>query len=323
MIEGDSSLLFPSGGSSAWLNPPRTNPAGLRMPPQERPKSADVSLWSFDRDDHFKPATTTAASATSSAAAAAAVASAAGSRASWGVPSTMQFGDLAMPGRSDTDYNKGWDPQQSQQQHQQQQRQQTRRQHPANRNSTSIPGTVPETDEHDPILLSMYDSAQRARSPVPSASASAPFTRRPPGMEKHFGHFLAPTDALHDDHDYLSDHSEASNVSGSGRRRSSKLGGGLGSATNGARGTSAAGKEKKTSDTIDMDLLEDVPAWFRTLRLHKYNTIFEPMKWQDIIKLSDDDLQAKGVAALGARRKMLKVFENIRAHCDANVRALH
>jgi hypothetical protein len=35
--------------------------------------------------------------------------------------------------------------------------------------------------------------------------------------------------------------------------------------------------------------------------------------------MSDTDLLAKGVAALGARRKMLKVFENVRAHCDANV----
>jgi hypothetical protein len=38
--------------------------------------------------------------------------------------------------------------------------------------------------------------------------------------------------------------------------------------------------------------------------------------------MSDDDLLKKGVAALGARRKMLKVFENIRAHCDANVSIL-
>lgn len=37
--------------------------------------------------------------------------------------------------------------------------------------------------------------------------------------------------------------------------------------------------------------------------------------------MSDEDLLAKGVAALGARRKMLKVFENVRAHCDANVSA--
>jgi hypothetical protein len=43
------------------------------------------------------------------------------------------------------------------------------------------------------------------------------------------------------------------------------------------------------------------------------------MKWQDIVKLSDEDLTAKGVAALGARRKMLKVFENVRQHCEENV----
>lgn len=55
------------------------------------------------------------------------------------------------------------------------------------------------------------------------------------------------------------------------------------------------------------------------MRLHKYNSVFEAMKWQDIVKLSDEDLVAKGVAALGARRKMLKVFENVRIHCDANV----
>jgi hypothetical protein len=65
--------------------------------------------------------------------------------------------------------------------------------------------------------------------------------------------------------------------------------------------------------------LLDIPAWFRSLRLHKYNSIFEPMKWQDIIKLTDEELTEKGVAALGARRKMLKVFENIRQHCEENV----
>lgn len=43
------------------------------------------------------------------------------------------------------------------------------------------------------------------------------------------------------------------------------------------------------------------------------------MKWQDIIKLTDEELEAKGVAALGARRKMLKVFEQVKSHCEANV----
>lgn len=43
------------------------------------------------------------------------------------------------------------------------------------------------------------------------------------------------------------------------------------------------------------------------------------MRWQDIIQLDDAALQEKGVAALGARRKMLKVFENVREHCRLNV----
>ncbi|GAN09753.1 hypothetical protein MAM1_0289c09285 [Mucor ambiguus] len=71
-------------------------------------------------------------------------------------------------------------------------------------------------------------------------------------------------------------------------------------------------------DHVDMDLIRDVPAWFRSMRLHKYNSIFEPMRWQDIIRLDDAALQEKGVAALGARRKMLKVFENVREHCRLN-----
>ncbi|KAI7861586.1 hypothetical protein BDF14DRAFT_1867260 [Spinellus fusiger] len=75
-------------------------------------------------------------------------------------------------------------------------------------------------------------------------------------------------------------------------------------------------KDKK--DVVDMELLEDVPAWFRSLRLHKYNAIFEPLSWQEIVKMDDKALQAKGVAALGARRKMLKVFEGIREHCALN-----
>lgn len=36
------------------------------------------------------------------------------------------------------------------------------------------------------------------------------------------------------------------------------------------------------------------------------------MQWRDIVNLSDGDLINKGVAALGARRKMLKVFEQVR-----------
>ncbi|CAO3679649.1 unnamed protein product [Rhizopus stolonifer] len=86
------------------------------------------------------------------------------------------------------------------------------------------------------------------------------------------------------------------------------------------RRRSTSGKEsaKKPADVVDMELLADVPAWLRSLRLHKYNPIFCEMPWQDMVKMSDSELLNKGVAALGARRKMLKVFENVKAHCEAN-----
>ncbi|CEG75691.1 Putative Protein VTS1 [Rhizopus microsporus] len=110
------------------------------------------------------------------------------------------------------------------------------------------------------------------------------------------------------------DYSMKNNASDDSRRRSS-------SATT---TTTTAGKEsnsnnnKKPSEVVDMELLKDVPAWLRSLRLHKYNPIFGDMRWQDMVKMSDQELLNKGVAALGARRKMLKVFENVKAHCEAN-----
>ncbi|KAG0337493.1 hypothetical protein BG004_007623 [Podila humilis] len=77
-------------------------------------------------------------------------------------------------------------------------------------------------------------------------------------------------------------------------------------------GRGSMGKDKKQYEAVDFDLLQDTPAWLRSLRLHKYNGIFEGMNWREIVNLSDGDLINKGVAALGARRKMLKVFEQVR-----------
>ena len=62
---------------------------------------------------------------------------------------------------------------------------------------------------------------------------------------------------------------------------------------------------------IEHDAMIDIPAWLRSLRLHKYTTTFENMKWRAMVKLNDQQLDQLGVAALGARRKMLKMFQNI------------
>lgn len=70
--------------------------------------------------------------------------------------------------------------------------------------------------------------------------------------------------------------------------------------------------DKKDEEEVDPKLLEDVPAWLRSLRLHKYTPNFEGMSWRDMVILDEAQLEAKGVAALGARRKMLKTFEIVR-----------
>lgn len=85
--------------------------------------------------------------------------------------------------------------------------------------------------------------------------------------------------------------------------------------TGSSGGNSAGGGgagSKKDEDDFDPALLNDISAWLRSLRLHKYTPNFERMKWQDIVVLDDGGLEAKGVAALGARRKMLKTFEVVR-----------
>ncbi|KAI1327835.1 protein VTS1 [Xylariaceae sp. FL0255] len=90
---------------------------------------------------------------------------------------------------------------------------------------------------------------------------------------------------------YLSDHSDMN------RGRSPR----------GRRGTS-----KPPEDPTDPTLLQDIPAWLRSLRLHKYTDVLKDMKWTDLIELDDEALEKKGVNALGARRKMLKVFDQVK-----------
>ncbi|KAL4869181.1 hypothetical protein BDV12DRAFT_87536 [Aspergillus spectabilis] len=90
---------------------------------------------------------------------------------------------------------------------------------------------------------------------------------------------------------YLSDHSEVA------RGRSPR----------GRRGSS-----KPPEDPTDPNLLKDIPSWLRSLRLHKYTDHLKDLKWSELVELSDKDLEDRGVNALGARNKMLKVFEQVR-----------
>ncbi|KAF8471827.1 hypothetical protein BDZ91DRAFT_653493 [Kalaharituber pfeilii] len=70
---------------------------------------------------------------------------------------------------------------------------------------------------------------------------------------------------------------------------------------------SRRGTSKPPEDPTDPALLADISQWLRSLRLHKYTENLKDLKWQELIKLTDEELEKRGVNALGARRKMLKV----------------
>ncbi|KAH9987104.1 hypothetical protein BJV77DRAFT_964940 [Russula vinacea] len=86
---------------------------------------------------------------------------------------------------------------------------------------------------------------------------------------------------------------------------------GLGNFGGSNKGSSGGGT-KKDEDDFDPAVLNDVAGWLRTLRLHKYTPNFEGMTWKDMVVMDEAALEAQGVAALGARRKMLKTFELVR-----------
>lgn len=72
------------------------------------------------------------------------------------------------------------------------------------------------------------------------------------------------------------------------------------------------GSSKPPEDPTDPTLLQDIPSWLRSLRLHKYTDNLKDMRWNELIELDDKALEQRGVNALGARRKMLKVFDQVK-----------
>ena len=109
---------------------------------------------------------------------------------------------------------------------------------------------------------------------------TSPFAK--PGLGGMAGSFGAST---HEG--YLSDHSEMQ------RGRSPR----------GRRGSS-----KPPEDPTDPNLLQDIPSWLRSLRLHKYTDNLKDLKWDELVQLDEKGLEARGVNAQGARNKMLKVI---------------
>jgi len=75
---------------------------------------------------------------------------------------------------------------------------------------------------------------------------------------------------------------------------------------------SATLMDSPREEDFDPEMLKDIPAWLRGLRLHKYTQCFEGLTWEEIVVLDDATLETKGVAALGARRRLLRTFDHVR-----------
>lgn len=76
-------------------------------------------------------------------------------------------------------------------------------------------------------------------------------------------------------------------------------------------------QSKPVENPADAKLLSDIPAWLRQLRLHKYTENLKTIKWQDLVKMTEEDLESKGISALGARRKLMKAFETVNEALEA------
>ena len=84
--------------------------------------------------------------------------------------------------------------------------------------------------------------------------------------------------------------------------------------------TRRSSSTNKQEDPLDPNLLSDIPAWLRSLRLHKYTENLQDVKGgvMALAQLGDQDLERRGVSAVGARRKLLKCFEQVKSGLQAD-----
>jgi len=71
-------------------------------------------------------------------------------------------------------------------------------------------------------------------------------------------------------------------------------------------------KMQLKDEDINESLLNDIPAWFHVLRLHKYTPVVTGKPWREIVVMNGAQLEKLGISALGARRKLLKHFVVVR-----------
>ena len=188
--------------------------------------------------------------------------------------------------------------------------------------SPAIPQNVLVVNESGQLLNSQPLNAQQlAAIQVQQQAAFAAQRSRPdsPGIAMHGGGFGNVAFAPPQNNGYLTAYDTSAGLSGGmGALNLGQFGMGLGSTHEGylsdhsemARGRSPRGRRgssKPPEDPTDPSLLQDIPSWLRSLRLHKYTDNLKDYKWTDLVELDDKGLEDRGVNALGARRKMLKV----------------
>eukprot|EP00048_Salpingoeca_helianthica_P012980 m.193862 g.193862 ORF g.193862 m.193862 type:complete len:839 (-) comp15444_c1_seq1:92-2608(-) len=62
--------------------------------------------------------------------------------------------------------------------------------------------------------------------------------------------------------------------------------------------------------------------WLKSLRLHKYFRLFDRMTYNQMIRLTGEDLERLGIVARGARTKMLKSIETLRMRNESREESL-
>jgi len=108
----------------------------------------------------------------------------------------------------------------------------------------------------------------------------------------------------------------ASALPSSRLRQSALKSAGLKSAGLQSAGLDSPALDSPKPEDFEPEMLNDIPGWFRGLRLHKYTSCFEGLTWQQLIMLDDAALEARGVLALGARRRLVRTFEIARKCMD-------
>lgn len=161
---------------------------------------------------------------------------------------------------------------------------------------------------------------------LPSSRSPRATSPYPPGFTNQFGVAspiaLAPSSSYLNPYDSPSPILSSSEFPLSSSDRRSPLGYHLHSSNRNRFPSSSNNPQRRSSsapkpleDPLDPALLNDIPAWLRSLRLHKYTDNLADVKGgvPGLAMLTESDLEARGVSAVGARRKLLKCFETVRA----------